>query len=696
MSFFSRFKTQSQLTARPMGLVEAKAGHWFQQDEVTEEWTEHRAFALKLPDLDESRLARISAAISTLPPQSTLCVGLHVQPMAPNTLKRVLPPAAPGLPEVTPRLRALTLEWWTHKAPLGLAVQHLYVWVSRPVAFEKVSFAKRSPLDAFCEQIERVAQAKYVPSSRAEFLSEISAALPAKPSSSPSTSLQCVLKPVGTPRAYAPTMPRALAGLSGLSGGPYWVWLTGILVDNDTAKKRVTRALRKENLFFKRAPEIEALRTLQDHVKAGTYLWQGCLELHVPSSKVSAQKLEAHLLARGFQATSINASPSTGPVALSHPEVFKRHNYLATAVSLVSSMPLDKSPVLRHEGLLLRAHEGTAFQLDPFSSSTNPNLVLTGEAASGKSYLAKAILLELLVQGGRSWAITTSAETEGLANVVGVPSLRLAPGATSGLNPFAFINSKEALEANLGLLLDWFSMFSGGLTEGERHQLACALISNADSSRPLTLTSVVSCLSSSLASRFMDYLPGGLYAGVFEGNVPASYHSDFVHVALNDWVGQPRQLSLIVQTLLLMSALKQGSHQGYPPKHLTWLDDFACLASTIDEGPVQPLLRSARSRRCGFMLEGHPQELHSRLGQVLLLNCGTWAFSTYSLAMTDKALSTLLPSQCLEAISALPSPGSGYASVAVLSEGGFAAPLTFSCPPEMDRVLRGQAEARSS
>jgi type IV secretory pathway VirB4 component len=110
--------------------------------------------------------------------------------------------------------------------------------------------------------------------------------------------------------------------------------------------------------------------------------------------------------------------------------------HLASCYLLQADAPSLDGPLLG-----LDARSGGAFCFEPFAAYaahaiTNPNLLILGEVGSGKSTVAKLLCWIESALLGRSVAILDPKGEYGpLAALLGLPTLRLAPGGRTRLNP---------------------------------------------------------------------------------------------------------------------------------------------------------------------------------------------------------------------------------------------------------------------
>jgi type IV secretory pathway VirB4 component len=82
----------------------------------------------------------------------------------------------------------------------------------------------------------------------------------------------------------------------------------------------------------------------------------------------------------------------------------------------------------------------TAFHYDPFElyarrMLTSPNMVVLGQLGKGKSSLVKTHLHRQLLHGRQAYVLDPKGEYSALADLHGLPRLRLGPGSTDRLNP---------------------------------------------------------------------------------------------------------------------------------------------------------------------------------------------------------------------------------------------------------------------
>ncbi len=110
--------------------------------------------------------------------------------------------------------------------------------------------------------------------------------------------------------------------------------------------------------------------------------------------------------------------------------------HLASCYFLQADAPLGDGPLLG-----LDARTGAPFCFEPFAAYragliTNPNLLVLGEVGSGKSTVAKLLCWVEAALLGRSVAILDPKGEYGpLAQLLGLPTLRLEPGGSTRLNP---------------------------------------------------------------------------------------------------------------------------------------------------------------------------------------------------------------------------------------------------------------------
>ena len=82
----------------------------------------------------------------------------------------------------------------------------------------------------------------------------------------------------------------------------------------------------------------------------------------------------------------------------------------------------------------------SAFQYDPWAlyaqgAITSPNMVVLGQLGKGKSSLVKTHLHRQLLHGRQAYVLDPKGEYRALAQLHGIPHLRLGPGSTDRLNP---------------------------------------------------------------------------------------------------------------------------------------------------------------------------------------------------------------------------------------------------------------------
>jgi type IV secretory pathway VirB4 component len=270
---------------------------------------------------------------------------------------------------------------------------------------------------------------------------------------------------------------------------------------------------------------------------------------------------------------------------------------LASCYLLQADRPLDDGPVLG-----LDARSGGLFCFDPFAAYaagliTNPNLLVLGEVGSGKSTVAKLICWTQRALLGRSVAILDpKGEYLPLAQLLGLPTVRLSPGGRTRINPLELSFSPGILNEHQRRRVDVLgALGESGLGRPLRPEERAALDATVGELTGAPLlgtvvdalltpsTSVAATLRTStgeLASAIRDLalalrrLVAGDLAGMFDG--PSTVHLDAtspgVHVDLSPVYTNPAVLAptMVAAGSWLTAALAAPGRQSMLVLDETW------------------------------------------------------------------------------------------------------------------------------
>ena len=112
-----------------------------------------------------------------------------------------------------------------------------------------------------------------------------------------------------------------------------------------------------------------------------------------------------------------------------------------TTAHVQAAYPLMFSQGLGSRGTYIgRELLGGSFCYDPWELYaqgllTNPNILVIGQVGRGKSSLVKSLLVRQQVFGHRAAVLDPKGEYQGLADALGAPVIKIAPGGTNRINP---------------------------------------------------------------------------------------------------------------------------------------------------------------------------------------------------------------------------------------------------------------------
>lgn len=112
-----------------------------------------------------------------------------------------------------------------------------------------------------------------------------------------------------------------------------------------------------------------------------------------------------------------------------------------TTAHIQAVFPMMFSPGLGSRGTYIgRELLGGSFCFDPWELYTqgvltNPNMLVIGQVGRGKSSLVKSLIVRQQVFGRRAAILDPKGEYQGLADALGAPVVKIAPGGKNRINP---------------------------------------------------------------------------------------------------------------------------------------------------------------------------------------------------------------------------------------------------------------------
>ncbi|MGH7762787.1 MAG: VirB4 family type IV secretion system protein, partial [Candidatus Dormibacteraceae bacterium] len=152
------------------------------------------------------------------------------------------------------------------------------------------------------------------------------------------------------------------------------------------------------------------------------------------------------------------------------------HRMLSTS-ALSATFPFTGTDLPARSGLLygINATTHSAVVLDRFALE-NHNAVVFATSGAGKSFLVKVELVRALLSGTRALVVDPEGEYASVMAALGGEVIQVGPGSSTGINPFALIDSSPgALDARIAMLTTFICLLAGHVKQRQRGAIEDAI-----------------------------------------------------------------------------------------------------------------------------------------------------------------------------------------------------------------------------